>query len=79
MAHSAREVAGDRYVAVLGQQAGRALLDAGELDEILIHLAPITLGDGVPMFGHEAFRSQLELRACRQSAKVVDLWFGVRR
>ena len=78
VARSAREVAGDRYVAVLGQQTGRALLEAGELDEILIHLTPTILSEGVPMFGPGGSRTQLEVRLCRQSAKAVDLWFAVR-
>lgn len=79
VARSAREVAGDRYVAVLGQQAGRALLQAGEVDEILVHLAPTVLGEGVPMFGSRGSRAQLEVRLCRQSPKAIDLWFAVRR
>ena len=79
VASSARDIAGDRYVAVLGQQAGRALLEAGELDEILIHLAPVTLGQGVPMFAGGGCRSQLKLREARQSRRVIDLWFDVQR
>ncbi len=79
VASSARDIAGDRYVAALGQQAGRALLEAGELDEILIHLAPVTLGQGVPMFAGGSCRSQLKLREARQSRRVIDLWFDVQR
>ncbi|HTW06552.1 MAG TPA: dihydrofolate reductase family protein [Acidimicrobiales bacterium] len=72
---SAKAAAGERYVAVLGQQAGRAVLQAGLLDEILIHLVPALLGDGVRMFESGQETHDLAIKLCRQSTKVIDLWF----
>jgi dihydrofolate reductase len=49
---TARAAAGDRYVNVLGADVARQCLAAGELDEILVLIAPILLGDGVRLFAH---------------------------
>lgn len=72
---SAAALAGDRYVAVLGQQAGQAVMEAGLLDEILIHLVPALLGQGVRMFASDSPVRELTLKRCRRSAKVIDLWY----
>lgn len=47
---TARAAAGDKYVVVLGANTAQRCLDAGLLDEILVHLAPVMLGDGVRLF-----------------------------
>lgn len=39
-----------RNLLVLGGQVVRQCLDAGVLDEILVHVHPIVLGDGIPFF-----------------------------
>ncbi|WP_067538667.1 dihydrofolate reductase family protein [Nocardia crassostreae] len=49
---TARQIAGDKTIAVNGGAMARQCLEAGLLDELLIDLAPVLLGDGVPMFGH---------------------------
>jgi dihydrofolate reductase len=38
---------------VLGADVARQLLRAGQLDELRIHLVPILLGEGTPMFDGE--------------------------
>jgi dihydrofolate reductase len=43
----AKAAAGDKYVNVLGADVARQCLEAGELDEILVSIAPVMLGDGV--------------------------------
>jgi len=60
-AAAAREASGDRAVMVHGAGAAQALLDAGELDELEIHLVPVLLGAGRPLFGGSAPRHELEL------------------
>ncbi|WP_026910818.1 dihydrofolate reductase family protein [Patulibacter minatonensis] len=47
---TAREAAGDLDVHVLGAVTARACLDAGALDEIVVFVAPVLLGDGVRLF-----------------------------
>ena len=41
---------GDKYVGILGAEVARQCLDAGVLDEILVCIAPVLLGDGVRLF-----------------------------
>jgi dihydrofolate reductase len=48
----AKEAAGDRYVNILGAGVAKQCIDAGLLDEILMFVAPVLLGDGVRMFDH---------------------------
>jgi dihydrofolate reductase len=67
----ASAAAGDRYVAVLGPTAARSCLEAGLLDEILVHVAPVLLGDGVRLFGGE----RVGLEPIRTGAD--GLWFRV--
>src|SRR5918998_1541287 len=46
----AKEIAGDRNVAVNGGQMARQALEAGLLDEIGIELGPVLLRDGTQLF-----------------------------
>jgi dihydrofolate reductase len=46
----AKEIAGDRNVAVNGGQMARQALEAGLLDEIGVDLVPVILGDGTRLF-----------------------------
>jgi dihydrofolate reductase len=48
----AKEAAGDRYVNILGANVAKQCIEAGLLDEILMFIAPVLLGDGVRMFDH---------------------------
>ncbi len=45
----AKEIAGDRNVAVNGGQMARQALEAGLLDEIGVDLVPVILGEGTPL------------------------------
>jgi dihydrofolate reductase len=46
----ARDAAGGLDVSVLGAHVAKQCLEAGLLDEILVHVAPVLLGDGVRLF-----------------------------
>ena len=46
----AKAAAGGRYVNVLGADVARQCLAAGVLDEILVFIAPVLLGDGTRLF-----------------------------
>jgi len=48
----ATAAAGDKYVNVLGADVAKQCLDAGLLDEVLVFVVPVLLGDGVPLFRH---------------------------
>jgi dihydrofolate reductase len=46
----AKEAAEGRDVVVLGASVARQCLEAGLLDEIIVHVAPVLVGDGVRLF-----------------------------
>lgn len=46
----AREAADGRDVVVLGATVARQCLEVGLLDEIIVHIAPVLVGDGVRFF-----------------------------
>jgi dihydrofolate reductase len=49
---AARAAAGEKYVNVIGARTARSCLEAGALDEVLVCIAPVLLGDGVRLFDH---------------------------
>lgn len=75
---AAKAAAGDKYVTVLGADVARQCLDAGVLDEILVIIAPVLLGDGVRLFDHPG---GADVRLARVSMSGVphgtNLWFRV--
>jgi dihydrofolate reductase len=76
----AKEAAGDAKVGLLGASVAKQALDAGLVDEIVVQLAPILLGDGVRMF--EAAGGglvRLEKTRVAESGALTDLLFRVVR
>jgi hypothetical protein len=69
-----KQLPGDsRYVNVLGADVARQLIEAGELDEVLMFVVPVLLGDGVRMFEHAGRRHRLgrpRVRAPSGSGRV---------
>jgi dihydrofolate reductase len=56
----ARRAAGPANVVIFGASLGQQCLAAGELDEVLVHIAPVLIGSGLPAFaetgsGHQSF------------------------
>jgi len=79
-AEQARAAAGDRAVMVHGAAAAQALLRAGLLDEMEIHLVPVLLGEGRRLFdslgpGH----IELELVRRLEGRDVTHLRYRVKR
>ena len=77
----AREAAGDRDVMVHGAAVAQRALRAGLLDELQIHLIPVLLGSGRPLFG-ELGTGQRELervRVLEGGNGVTHLRYRVRR
>jgi dihydrofolate reductase len=64
-AEAARAAAGDGDVAVMGAGAAQALMSAGELDELELHLVPVLLGHGRRLFENlPAEHVELDLVRC---------------
>jgi dihydrofolate reductase len=75
----AREAAGDKDVTVMGgAETGRQFLAAGLVHEISIHLVPVVLGGGTPMFTG-GLPVELENISSLQTAAATHLRFRVRR
>jgi dihydrofolate reductase len=76
----ARWVAEDRDVVVMGGgELIRGCLDAGLLDELHLHLSPVLLGGGTPLFGPDGPGPRiLEQFHVRVSALATHLAYRVR-
>jgi dihydrofolate reductase len=76
----ATTAAGNKDVGLLGASIARQCLDAGLLDEIVVQIAPLMLGDGVRLFDRPGSdRVLLEKLAVAQSGRLTDIRFAVRK
>lgn len=74
----AKAAAGDKYVNILGAEVARQCLDAGVLDEILVCIAPVLLGDGVRLFDHPGGSNvRLERLSLTDAPQATNLWLRV--
>ncbi|ONH25638.1 dihydrofolate reductase family protein [Pseudofrankia asymbiotica] len=75
---AARAAAGDKYINVLGASVGAQCLDAGVVDEILVLIAPVLLGDGVRLFERPGGTDvKLERISLTHAPQATNLWFRV--
>jgi len=74
----AEELAGDRAVSIFGGDVARQALALGRLDELIVQIVPVVLGDGVRLFGQgPAPRVRLERTYVGTSGTLTDLRFRV--
>ncbi len=74
----AKAAAGGKNVVVFGADVARQCIDRALLDEIVVHLAPVLLGDGVRFYGSPgAERVDLERIGGDRSGPMTDLRFRV--
>jgi dihydrofolate reductase len=75
---AAQATAGGKYVNVLGADVAKQCLDAKVLDEILVTIVPVLLGDGVRFFAHPG-GTTVRLERMRMSGVplTTNLWFRV--
>jgi dihydrofolate reductase len=77
---AAKAAAGDKYVNILGANIAHQCLDAGVLDEILVFIEPVLLGDGVRLFDHPGGTNvKLERLSLTHAPLATNLWLGVVR
>jgi dihydrofolate reductase len=75
-----KEAAGDRDIEVFGATTATQVLEAGLLDEIVVHVAPVLLGDGVRLYGAPgAERVPLERVELGASGGLTSMRFRVAR
>jgi dihydrofolate reductase len=74
----AEQAAAGRNIGVLGATVARQCLEAGLLGEILVHVAPVLLGDGVRLFDRPGGQAvKLEPISVRESGQSTALRFSV--
>ena len=74
----AKAAAGDKAVLLHGADITRQCLRAGLLDEMVIHLMPVLLGQGRPLFGHLGPEHvELELIHLREAPLATHLRYRV--
>ena len=77
---AALEAAGDADVVVIGATLARGCIEEGLLDEMAVHIAPILLGDGVPLFDRAGIGpASLELLEGSAAGPLADLRYRVLR
>ncbi len=75
----AKRAAGGRYVNVLGAEVARHCLEAGLLDEVLVMVAPVLLGDGTRLFDHPGGTTVALEPLHPDDTGPLRLWFRVVR
>jgi dihydrofolate reductase len=74
----AEELAAGRAVSIFGADVARQVLALGRLDEIIVQIVPVVLGDGVRLFGEApAPRAGLERTYAGTSGALTDIRFRV--
>jgi dihydrofolate reductase len=77
---AAKAAAGDKYVNVLSANTAQQCLDAGVIDEILVCIAPVLLGDGVRLFDRPGGTNiKLERISLTHAPRATNLWLRVVR
>jgi dihydrofolate reductase len=74
----AKQAAGDANVLVHGAELAQSCLRASVLDELEIHLIPVLLGAGRPLFADLAEHVELELTRVVDAPGVTHLRFRVK-
>jgi dihydrofolate reductase len=77
---AAREAAGHKYVNIIGADVARQCLEAELVDEVLVCVVPVLLGDGVRLVdaagGTDIALERMDVTAV---PKATNLWFRVLR
>jgi dihydrofolate reductase len=74
----ARSAAGDKYVNILGASVAAQCLAAGVLDEVLVSVVPVLLGDGTRLFEHPGGKTvRLKQIKVLRTPQMTNLWYGL--
>jgi dihydrofolate reductase len=76
----ARDAAVGRNLEIFGASIAQQCLQAGLVDEIVVHLVPVLLGDGVRFYGGPAVREiGLERITLGEAGQLTDMRFRIVR
>jgi dihydrofolate reductase len=74
----ALKAADGKNIVIIGASVALQCIDAGLIDEVFIHIVPILLGDGVPLFRRKHYsKTELEMISFSQSDQITKLRFRV--
>jgi dihydrofolate reductase len=76
---TARDAAGGRNLEILGADVAGQCLQRGLVDEILVYVLPVLLGDGIRFSSPGLARTDLEPLGSTQSADSTILRFRIRK
>ena len=76
---TALEAANGKNLEILGADVAAQCLERGLVDEILVYVLPVLLGEGVPFSAPGLTRVDLEPLGSKRSGDSTILRFGVRR
>jgi dihydrofolate reductase len=70
--------AGDKYVNILGASVAAQCLRAGVLDEVMVTVVPVFLGDGTRLFEYPGGDTvRLDQVSVTHTQQVTNLWYRV--
>ena len=73
-----RVAAGDKYVNVLGASVAAQCLAAGVLDEVLVSVTPVFLGDGTRLYEHPGGKTvRLKQINVSHTRQITNLWYRI--
>jgi dihydrofolate reductase len=76
----AKEAANGANVVILGANVAKQALEADLIDEVLVHVTPVLLGDGVRLFSRPGGSPiRLERTAVQETGQLTALRFRVRK
>ena len=70
---TARRAAGGKMVVIIGPTLAAAMFRQGLVDQLLIHLVPVLLGKGKPLFGKGGEPLPFKLIHSSQAGQVTNL------
>lgn len=76
---TALDAAGDKNLEILGADVAGQCLEKGLVDEILVYLMPVLVGDGIPFSSRAHGHVGLELVDSKQSGSVTILRYQVQK
>jgi len=76
---TALDAAGAKNLEIIGADVAAQCFRRGLVDEVLVYVLPVLLGDGVPMSAPGMTKTELEPLSSRQSGETTILRFRVRK
>ena len=75
----AKAAAGDRHVHVIGAYTARRAIEAGMLDELMIHQIPVLFGGGRRLFEVLPTRIELDIISVIDTPEATHIRYRIRR